>query len=84
MTVERSRLAGRALMGLSALALLLFLQGAFRRSYAVVAIPAAITVALFSALAFWVGYTMAVHDWDHPPDYPAGEDIPAASAQSAG
>ncbi|MBT5773729.1 MAG: hypothetical protein HOH95_05050 [Dehalococcoidia bacterium] len=69
MTVDNSRQAGQALMAGSALALLLFLVGAMKRSYAVIAIPVFAIVAVGSALGFWVGYTMAVQDWDDPADF---------------
>ena len=69
MTVESSRQAGQALMAGSVLALLIFLVGAMKRSYAVVAIPVFAVVAVGSALGFWVGYTMAVQDWDDPADF---------------
>ena len=69
MTVEQSRQAGQALMAGSVLALLLFIVGAMKRSYAVVAIPVFAVVAIGSALGFWVGYTMAVQDWDDPADF---------------
>jgi len=68
-TVESSRQAGQALMAGSVLALLIFLVGAMKRSYAVVAIPVFAVVAVGSALGFWVGYTMAVQDWDDPADF---------------
>lgn len=69
MTVENSRQAGQALMAGSVLTLLLFVIGAMKRSYAVVAIPVLALVAIGSALGFWVGYTMAVQDWDDPADF---------------
>ena len=69
MTVESSRQAGQALMAGSVLALLIFAFGAMKRSYAVVAIPVFAVVAVGSALGFWVGYTMAVQDWDDPADF---------------
>ena len=53
----------------SVLALLIFLVGAMKRSYAVVAIPVFAVVAVGSALGFWVGYTMAVQEWDDPADF---------------
>jgi hypothetical protein len=49
--------------------LLLFLIGAMRRSYAVLAIPVFVGVAAAAGLAFWVGYTMATTNWDDPADF---------------
>lgn len=69
MTVENSRQAGQALMAGSVLGLLIFIVGAIRRSYAVIAIPVFAIVAVGSALGFWIGYTMAVQDWDNPADF---------------
>ena len=69
MTVQSSRQAGQALMAGSVLALLIFLVGAMKRSYAVVAIPVFAVVAVASALGFWAGYTMAVQDRDDPADF---------------
>ncbi|MEX1022449.1 MAG: hypothetical protein WD058_04810 [Dehalococcoidia bacterium] len=74
MTTERSQRAGQALMALAAVQLLLFVAGAMRRSYLVVAVPVGIAVGVASALAFWVGYTMATQDWDTPADWPPPED----------
>jgi hypothetical protein len=69
MTVENSRHAGQALMASSVLALLAFLVGAMKRSYAVIAIPVFAIVAVVSVLEFWVGYTMAVQGWDDLADF---------------
>lgn len=74
MTQERSRQLGRALMALAGVQLLLFIAGAARRSYVVVAIPVGTAVAVASALVFWVGYTMATKDWDDPADYVPEEE----------
>lgn len=73
MTQERSRQIGRALMALAGLQVVLFMVGAVRRSYLVVAIPVGVAVGVASGLAFWVGYTMATKDWDAPADYPPVE-----------
>ena len=77
MTVENSRQAGQALMAGSVLALLIFIVGAMKRSYAVIAIPVFAIVAVGAALGFWIGYTMAVQDWDNPADFGV-EDEPEA------
>jgi len=68
-TVENSRQAGQALMVGAALALMIFLVGAMKRSYSVTAIPIFTIVAIGSAFGFWVGYTLAVQDWDDPADF---------------
>ena len=64
MTPERSRQLGRALMALSVIQVLLFLVAAMRRSYAALAIPVFLGVAVVSGLGFWVGWTMAAAQWD--------------------
>ena len=75
MSVARSRQLGQALMGGSALALLLFLIGVNRRSYAALALPVFAGLAIVSGLTFWVGYTMANTQWEEPP---APEPAPEA------
>lgn len=64
MTPERSRQMGGVLMAAACLQFALFALGLSRRSYAAVAIPVAGVLAVISALAFWVGYTMATNEWD--------------------
>jgi hypothetical protein len=64
MTPERSRQLGQALMAVSVVQLLVFLLAAMRKSYAALAVPVFFGVALVSGLAFWVGWTMAVAQWD--------------------
>ena len=61
---ERSRLMGRALMGGAAVQLLLFVGAVVRRSYLAIALPVGFGVAALSAVAFWIGYTMAYARWD--------------------
>lgn len=56
--MDRTRLTGAIVMGAAALELLLFLRALSRRSYAAVAIPAALLVIVISALAFWTGWTL--------------------------
>ena len=60
----RSRMLGRLLMVAAVLQLLVFIGGLTRRSYLVVALPVGAGLAALSALAFWVGYTMAYARWD--------------------
>lgn len=56
--MDRTRLTGAIVMGAVALELLLFSRALSRRSYAAVAIPAALLVIVISALAFWTGWTL--------------------------
>ena len=56
--MDRTRLTGVALMGLSVVQVLLFLLAAARRRYAAVALPGAAGVMGISVLAFWVGWTL--------------------------
>jgi hypothetical protein len=70
MTQDQTRQLGRALMALSAVQLGIFLIGALRRSYLVIAIPVGMALAAIAGLGFWVGYTMANTDFDDPADYP--------------
>src|SRR5262249_6789082 len=60
MDPERSRQLGQGLMALAVVQLLLFLLGTMKRSYAALALPIFVLVAAFSAVAFWVGWTMSV------------------------
>ncbi len=64
MTPDRSRQLGKALMALSVVQVLLFLVAATRRSYAALAIPVFLGVAIVSGLGFWVGWTMSAAEWD--------------------
>lgn len=64
---DRSRRLGLVLMAGAILQLFVFLGAASRRSYAALALP----VAALSALAFWLGYTMAYAEWDDE-DEPSG------------
>jgi hypothetical protein len=84
MTQERSRQIGRALMALSGLQLLVFFFGFARRSHVIVALPVGLLTALTSGLLFWVGYTLAVKDWDDPADYPPAVDEGAPPPDALG
>lgn len=70
MTQERSRALGRAIMAFAVVQIVLYVVAATRRSYLALAIPLGIALGIVSGLAFWVGYTMTVTDWDAPADYP--------------
>jgi hypothetical protein len=63
-TPERSKQLGKALMALSVIQTLLFLVAVLRRSYAALAVPVFLGVAVVSGLGFWVGWTMAAAKWD--------------------
>jgi hypothetical protein len=47
------------LMAVSAFQMIFMLIGMMRRSYLVIALPVVTAVGIVSALAFWVGWTMA-------------------------
>ncbi len=83
MSVERSRQLGQALMGASALSLLLFLVGVMRRSYAALALPVLAGLAAVSGLAFWIGYTMATTHWEDDPEIAGAEGAPPFEAPEA-
>lgn len=51
-------------MALSVLQVLCFLVAATRRSYAALAVPVFLGVAIVSGLGFWVGWTMSAAEWD--------------------
>ena len=56
--MDRTRLTGAVLMAVCVLQALLFLAGAARRSYAALALPVGLVVAVGSVLGFWVGWTL--------------------------
>jgi hypothetical protein len=58
----RSRQLGMMLMVISAVQMLVMLIGAARRSYLVIALPVIVATGVVSALAFWVGWTLANTD----------------------
>jgi hypothetical protein len=84
MTQQRSRNIGRALMALAGIQFVFFFAGAVRRSYLVIAVPLGIAVGVASGLLFWIGYTMAVKDWDDPADYPPAVSEGAPPPESLG
>ncbi len=57
--MDRTRVTGALLMGAAALQFLLFLAALGRRSYAALAVPITLVVGALSALAFWIGWTLA-------------------------
>ena len=60
----RSRQLGMFLMIGAALQMLIMVIGTMRRSYLVIALPVLGAAGVISALAFWVGWTMANTDAD--------------------
>jgi hypothetical protein len=57
--MERSRQLGTLLMIGASLQMLVMLVGTMRRSYMAIALPVLAATGVISALAFWVGWTMA-------------------------
>ena len=55
--MDRTRLTGLTLMIAAAFQALWFLFGVRRRSYAAVAVPAAVITLTAAVLIFWVGWT---------------------------
>jgi hypothetical protein len=55
----RSRQLGMVMMAVSAVEMLVMVIGVMRRSYLAIALPVITAVGVISALAFWVGWTMA-------------------------
>ena len=80
---DRSRQLGRLLMAGALLQMLLFLIGVSSRSYLVVALPVGAGLAVVSALAFWVGYTMAFAEWDDEPFPEPGPEALANTHETA-
>ena len=57
--MQRSRQLGLFIMIGASIQMLIMLIGFMRRSYFIIALPVVAGVAVISALAFWVGWTMA-------------------------
>lgn len=55
----RSRQLGTMLMIVAAVQMLIMVIGTMRRSYLAIALPVLAATSVLSALAFWVGWTMA-------------------------
>ena len=73
----RSRELGMFLMIGASLQMLIMLIGTMRRSYLVIAVPVLAASAVISALAFWVGWTMANTEADLA-ELEAQDVVPAA------
>ena len=57
--MQRPRQLGIFIMIGASISMLIMLIGLIRRSYLVIALPVVAGVGVITALAFWVGYTMA-------------------------
>jgi hypothetical protein len=75
--MERSRQLGTFLMIGAALQMLVMVIGTMRRSYMVIALPVLAATGVISALAFWVGWTMANTDAEIA-ELEAQDQVPAA------
>ena len=73
----RSKQLGTLLMIGAAVQALIMLIGTMRRSYLVIALPVLAATGLISALAFWVGWTMANTEADLA-ELEERESVPAA------
>ncbi len=72
----RSNQLGMFLMIGAAVQMLIMLIGTARRSYLVIALPVLAATGIISALAFWVGWTMATTEADLA-ELEAQDSIPA-------
>jgi lipopolysaccharide export LptBFGC system permease protein LptF len=72
--VEKSQQTGLFIMIGSAFMLVFFLWAMLRKSYAAVALPVASALAVVSALAFWIGWTLFTGEEED------GEDLEEESA----
>jgi uncharacterized membrane protein YesL len=73
----RSKQLGTLLMIGAAVQALIMLIGTMRRSYLVIALPVLAATGLISALAFWVGWTMANTEADLA-ELEENQSVPAA------
>ncbi len=73
----RSRQLGTFLMIGAALQMLIMVIGTMRRSYMIIALPVLAGTGVISALAFWVGWTMANTEAELA-ELEAQESVPAA------
>ncbi|HZP58569.1 MAG TPA: hypothetical protein VFC53_13620 [Dehalococcoidia bacterium] len=72
----RSRQLGTIMMAVAAVQMLIMVIGLLRRSYLVIALPVVTAVGVASALAFWVGWTMANTEPEMA-ELESAEEIPA-------
>jgi lipopolysaccharide export LptBFGC system permease protein LptF len=62
--VEKSQQTGLFIMIGSAFMLVFFLWAMLRKSYAAIALPVASALAVVTALAFWIGWTLFTGEED--------------------
>jgi hypothetical protein len=74
--MERSQLTGALIMAGAVLQMMLFLWAAARRSYMAVALPVMGVLAVISALAFWIGWTMFTTESELEEEFGEEEAIP--------
>ena len=82
----RSRQLGMFIVIGASIQMLIMLIGTARRSYMVIALPVLVATGIVSALAFWVGWTIAtirVEPEDRPEPPSAAADAKATSETSA-
>jgi hypothetical protein len=78
--MEKSQQTGLVIMIASAFTLVLFLWASMRRSYMAIALPVMSALAVVSALAFWIGWTMFTGEEEDeaPGDEDAAAEEPAS------
>lgn len=69
--MEKSQQTGLFIMIGSAFTLVLFLWAMLRKSYAAVALPVASALAVVTALAFWIGWTLFTGEEEDEEESPA-------------
>ncbi len=74
--MEKSQQTGLFIMIGSAFMLVVFLWAMLRKSYAAVALPVASALAVVSALAFWIGWTLFTGEEEDGEDLDE-ESVPA-------
>ena len=73
--MNRAHMTGMILMAGAGLQLLLFMYGAFKRSYLALALPVTAAMLALTALTFWVGWTMMTmeEEIEEPPARPSND-----------
>ncbi len=75
--MEKSQQTGLFIMIGSAFMLVIFLWAMLRKSYAAVALPVASAMAVVTALAFWIGWTLFTGEEEEDGEEGEGEPVPA-------
>ncbi len=75
--MEKSQQTGLLIMIGSAFMLVIFLWAMLRKSYAAVALPVASAMAVVTALAFWIGWTLFTGEEEEDGEEGEGEPVPA-------